>query len=350
MLILKLLLLMAFAPATVHAQDFSTSVNVVNLFVAVRDAQGHVVPNLTKDDFTLEDGRPQTICYFSRESALPLTIGLLVDTSISQRRVLGEERAASYRFLNQVLRSDQDRGFILHFDRTVELLQDLTSAREKLGAALTRLDISKRQPGKPSWSEGGTALYDSVLLASDELMQKQSGRKALILLTDGVNNGSKVGLSQAIESAQRADTLVYSVLFSDRGAYDGVYASLNGKSALQRISRETGAAFFEVSSKNSISMIYVQLQDELRSQYSLGYTRQSRRHTRLPQNPPVRQTGRLAGGNPRRLLQQPLATSHQLPARWPKSTSLAFLGQSALLQAFSLQHLDVATQMQQKVT
>jgi VWFA-related protein len=103
-------------------------------------------------------------------------------------------------------------------------------------------------------------------------MQKQSGRKALILLTDGVDNGSKVGLSQAIESAQRADTLVYSILFSDRGAYDGVYASLNGKSALQRVSRETGAAFFEVSAKNSISTIYTQLEDELRSQYSLGYT------------------------------------------------------------------------------
>ena len=264
---------MAFMPLTVYAQNFSTDVNVVNLFVTVRDAQGHVVPNLTKDDFTLEeDGRTQTIRYFSRESALPLTIGLLVDTSISQRRVLGEERAASYRFLTQVLRSEEDRAFVLHFDRAVEMLQDLTSARGKLGAALTRLDTPKRQPGKPSWSQGGTALYDSVLLASDELMQKQSGRKALILLTDGVDNGSKVGLSQAIESAQRADTLVYSILFSDRGAYDGVYASLNGKSALQRVSRETGAAFFEVSAKNSISTIYTQLEDELRSQYSLGYT------------------------------------------------------------------------------
>ena len=104
------------------------------------------------------------------------------------------------------------------------------------------------------------------------MTQKLPGRKALILLTDGVDNGSKVGLSRAMESAQRADTLVYSILFSDRNAYDGVYAALNGKSALERISRETGAAFFEVSTKAPIASIYIQLEDELRNQYSLGYT------------------------------------------------------------------------------
>ena len=266
MLYAKPLLIIAFAPLGIYPQDFTTDVRVVNLYATVRDAQGHTVPNLTKDDFTLEeDGRPQTIRYFSRETALPLTVGLLVDTSVSQRRVLAEERSASLRFLNQVLRSDQDRAFIIHFDRTVELLQDLTSSREKLGAALAQLDTPKRQ-------QGGTTLYDSVLLSAEDLTQKLSGRKALILLTDGVDNGSKVGLSQAIESAQRADTLVYSILFSDRNAYDGVYAGLNGKNALQRISHETGAAFFEVSAKAPISTIYIQLEDELRNQYSLGYT------------------------------------------------------------------------------
>jgi VWFA-related protein len=269
----KTLAVFLLASLSLFPQDFTTDVRVVNLYATVRDAQGHTVPNLTKDDFSLEeDGRPQTIRYFSRETALPLTVGLLVDTSVSQRRVLAEERAASLRFLNQVLRSDQDRAFIIHFDRTVELLQDLTSSREKLGAALARLDTPKRQPGKPSWSEGGTALYDSVLLAAEDLTQKLSGRKALILLTDGVDNGSKVGLSQAIESAQRADTLVYSILFSDRNAYDGVYAGLNGKNALERVSRETGAAFFEVSAKAPISAVYIRLEDELRNQYSLGYT------------------------------------------------------------------------------
>jgi len=262
------------------AQDgsakFSTDVRVVNLFAIVRDDQGRVVYNLTQDDFTLEeDGRPQTIRYFSRESGLPLTLGLLVDTSVSQRRVLGEERTASFRFLGQVLRSDQDRAFVIHFDREVELLQDLTSSREKLGEALAHLETPKRQRGKPTWSQGGTALYDSVLLASEEVLQKEEGirgQRALILLTDGVDNGSKIDLSRAIESAQRADTLVYAILFSDRGAYDGVYASLAGKKAMQRVSHETGGSFFEVSDSQPISTIYMRLEQELRDQYSIGYT------------------------------------------------------------------------------
>jgi VWFA-related protein len=258
---------------------FSTDVRVVNLFATVRDAQGHVVSNLTKDDFTLEeDGRPQTIGYFSRESGLPLTLGVLVDTSISQKRVLAEERSASFRFLSQVLRPDQDRAFVIHFDRDVELLQDLTSSREELDAALARLQTPKLPPrkrGDPKiglWALGGTALYDAVLLASEDVVQKQSGRKALILLTDGVDNGSKIGLFRAIESAQRGDTLIYSILFTDRDAYDGVYASANGKKVLERISRETGGAFFEVSGSKPISAIYTELEEELRNQYSIGYT------------------------------------------------------------------------------
>jgi len=268
----------------IYAQDattFSTDVRVVNLFATVRDVQGHAVHDLAKDDFDLEeDGHPQVIRYFSLDSGLPLTLGLLVDTSISQRRVLGEERTASYRFLSQVLRPDQDRAFVIHFDRDVELLADLTSSREKLGDALARLETpdrrarNERKRGGPDigrWALGGTALYDSILLASDELMRKQAGRKALILLTDGVDNGSKIGLFHAIESAQRADTLIYSILFSDRDAYDGVFASATGKKTLQRISHETGAAFFEVTTTNPISAIYSQLEEELRNQYSIGY-------------------------------------------------------------------------------
>ncbi len=266
------LLILCFSIRAQDTTTFSTDVRVVSVFATVRDAQGHVVPNLSKEDFTLEeDGRPQPIRYFSQESGLPLILGLLIDTSISQRRVLPEERSASYRFLIQVLRPDKDRAFVIHFDRAVELLQDLTSSREKLGDALARLATPKRQPGRPSWSQGGTDLYDSVLLASDELMSKQTGRKAIVLLTDGVDNGSKIDLFRAIESAQRADTLVYSILFSDRGAYDGVYASRNGKNALQRISHETGGAFFEVSDANPIASIYTQLEEELRNQYSIGY-------------------------------------------------------------------------------
>jgi len=288
---------------------FSTDVNVVSVFATVHDTKGQIVRNLTKDDFTLtEDGRPQTIRYFSQESSLPLTLGLLVDTSMSQRRVLGKERDASYRFLDQVLREDKDQAFLIHFDREVELLQDLTSSRKKLESALRDLELPAEQRQQGGWNRGGggghggrgggghhgggTCLYDSVLLASDELMKKQTGRKAFILLTDGVDNGSKVTLSSAIESAQRADTLAYSILFADPDAYGamgfggghmgrrggGGYpggrqgSRTDGKPVLQRLSRETGAGFFEVSKKDPIEKIYDRIQEELRNQYSLGYT------------------------------------------------------------------------------
>jgi len=287
---------------------FSADVNVVNVFATVRDKKGQIVHNLTKDDFTLaEDGRPQTIRYFSQESGLPLTLGLLVDTSMSQRRVLGKERDASYRFLDQVLREDKDKAFLIHFDREVELLQDLTSSRKKLEESLGRMETPEleRQSGGGGYGGGGggngggrgrhggghhgggTSLYDSVLLASDELMKKQSGRKAVIALTDGVDNGSKVTLTSAIESAQRADTLVYSILFADPDAYGamghGGYGGgrmgggrggsrTDGKPILQRLSRETGGGFFEVSKKLPIEKIYDQIEEELRNQYSIGYT------------------------------------------------------------------------------
>jgi VWFA-related protein len=290
---------------------FSTDVNVVNVFATVRDKQGRIVRGLTKDDFRLdEDSRPQVIRYFSQESNLPLTLGLLVDTSMSQRRVLGEERKASSRFLEQVLREDKDLAFLIHFDREVELLEDLTSSRKKLKAALEQLQLPEFErpqlprggyprtgpyPGGGTRRRGaGTSLYDSVLLACDEITKKQSGRKALILLTDGVDNGSKVSLTRAIESAQRADTLVYSILFADPDAYGRILGGprtggrgrpggggyprsrhderTDGKTILERLSKETGGGFFEVSKKETIEKIYAQIEEELRNQYSIGYT------------------------------------------------------------------------------
>ncbi|MGA2589051.1 MAG: VWA domain-containing protein [Bryobacteraceae bacterium] len=297
---------------------FSTDVKVVNVFATVRDKDGHIVSNLSKDDFVLqEDGRPQTIRYFSREVDLPLTLGLLVDTSMSQRRVLGDERTASYSFFEHVLREDKDQAFVIHFDHEVELLQDLTSSRQKLEKALRELDVSQdqsqqgsgrgggggggypgggggypgggRRGGGASGHHAGTLLYDSVLLASDELMKKQKGRKAVVVLSDGVDRGSKVSIMEAIEHAQRADTLVYSILFADHEGFGGgpgfggmgrrgggmprnTEERPDGKKVLQRISRETGGTFFEVSKKQPIDKIYERVQEELRNQYSLGYT------------------------------------------------------------------------------
>jgi VWFA-related protein len=337
-LIASLVALPGLGPS-MQAQDsaatIAVDVKVVTLPVTVRDKHGKIVRDLTKDDFTLqEDGRPQTIRYFSQEANLPLTLGLLVDTSRSQTNVLDAERNASRGFLDQMLVQEKDKAFLIHFDREVELLQDLTSSREKLQAALELLktpsdrdrskdpnDSGDSRSGSGSHHGDGTQLYDAVFLASNELMKKQQGRKALVILSDGVDRGSKTSLESAIESAQRADTVVYSIYFADshredrnegqrrgggmgrggggwpgggggwpgggggwpggggggRGGPGGGQRHpeeprTDGKKILERISRETGGRFFEVSKKESVGEIYTSIVEELRTQYSMGYT------------------------------------------------------------------------------
>ena len=290
------------APPTI-----AVNVKVVNVLATVRNKHGEIVRDLSKDDFLLEeDGRPQTIGYFARESDLPLILGLLVDTSLSQRRVLEQERSASTTFLDQVLRVNKDQAFVIHFDREVELLQDLTSSRQKLEAALQLLQTpefhreeagnspdSSAGPRRRGGAGGGTLLYDAVYLASNEVMKRQQGRKAVIVLSDGVDRGSKVTLASAVEAAQRADTLVYSILFADEEPYGGGYGGRgmggmgrrggrsgrypqetrpDGKKILEQISKRTGGRLFEVSKKHPIEQIYDEIQQELRNQYSLGYT------------------------------------------------------------------------------
>jgi VWFA-related protein len=321
--------LLAAVPLLSQQQGPTISVNVkmVTMFATVRDKHGALIRNLTKDDFALEqDGHPQTITYFAPDSDLPLTLGLLVDTSMSQRRVLDQERDASHAFLDHLLREDKDKAFVIHFDRDVELLQDLTNSRQKLEASLNQLgrpQFSQTGGGGSSGSDpdsssgggsggggggrgahgsggGGTLLYDAVFLASDELMKKQQGRKALIILSDGVDRGSKETLRDAIETAERADTLVYSILFADHddhgngGGYGGGHmggggmggggmgggghrrypqeSRPDGKKILQQLSKETGGRFFEVTKKETIDQIYSEIDEELRNQYALGYT------------------------------------------------------------------------------
>src|SRR5258708_1324098 len=290
-----------------NTPDISVNVKLVTALVTVRDHHDHFVQNLTKDDFTIEeDGRPQTIKHFSQETDIPLTLGLLVDTSLSQRRVLGQERGASQSFIEQVLREDKDTAFLIHFDHEVELLQDLTSSRQKLSTALGLLESPRPELGRaggPSSDPGrdprhrggsglGTLLYDAIFLASDELMSKQQGRKAVIILSDGVDHGSKVLLESAIQAAQRSDTAWYSILFkgdefpvwSDRRRHGGMgrrgrrpseESHPDGKKVLERISKETGGRLFEVSKKETLEKIYASIQEELRNQYSLAYTPQT---------------------------------------------------------------------------
>ncbi|HMD30844.1 MAG TPA: VWA domain-containing protein, partial [Candidatus Acidoferrales bacterium] len=299
------LLLFPLLGTTLLGQDqskVSVEVKVVTVLATVRDNKGKIAPDLDRSAFHLEeDGRQQTISYFEKESGLPLTLGLLVDTSLSQRLVLGEERTASGSFLDHLMRVEKDKAFIIHFDHEVELLQDMTSSRSKLQNALDLLQMpqmSRPSSGGGSGSGGssgggggmgggggqrqhrgggGTLLYDAIYLASNEMMQKQQGRKAVVVLTDGVDHGSKETLEGAVESAQRSDTVVYSILFtgeegSGRGPGGGGFGGYgggrhgggrqqqesrpDGKKVLERLSGETGGRMFQVSKKETIEAIY----------------------------------------------------------------------------------------------
>jgi len=300
------------AQGTPRAQlpTFSVDVEVVNVFVTVHDKNGNIVKDLAKEEFTLsEDGRMQTIRYFSRESDLPLTIGLLVDTTPSESNMLDVERKASLAFLNRMLRPEKDTAFLIQYYYEIELLQDLTSSREKLEAALNRLQphgFGNQSGGRGPGPPGGpgayeTALADAVYLASDEIMKSQQGRKALFILGDGGHIGDRG--EQAIAAAQQADTLIYSIRIYDKdfGPNNGVLGTLSripgiggpgrgpgggppnrgpgggmdharGKENLQELSRQTGGAYFEVGKKETLDQIYSKIEEELRSQYNLGYT------------------------------------------------------------------------------
>jgi VWFA-related protein len=257
--------LAAAALLPLRAQDlptFTTDIKLVTVLATVTNRQGEIVRNLTKDDFLLlEDKRQQDIRYFSQESDLPLTLGLMVDTSMSQRRVLDAERGASYRFIETVLRPKQDQVFLMQFDFRIFMRQPLTNSLRQLSDSLPYVDTPTFRQLQAQ-SGGGTLLYDAVVTASQDVMLNRTGRKALILLTDGEDFGSDASVSDAIEAAQRADTLIYSILFADQG---------DGRRPLQRMSKETGGSFFEVSKKQNIDQIFTAIQEELRSQYSLAY-------------------------------------------------------------------------------
>lgn len=254
-----------------RAQDsgeasFSSDVQVVNVLATVRDKKEQFVRDLTKDDFSLlEDNRPQKIRYFSAETDLPLTIGLMVDTSLSQVHVLDAERGASFRFIDEVLRENKDKVFVMQFDMNVKTMQPLTGSRSDLQESLRMVNTPTKKELQSQYG-GGTLLYDAISDASKEIMRKQQGRKALIVLSDGGENGSNATLTDAVQEAQRSNTLIYTILFTDGG-----YGSDFGKRVMQRLAKQTGGSYFEVSKKLTIDQVFAQIEEDLRSQYSIGY-------------------------------------------------------------------------------
>lgn len=343
----------AQAPAS-PTTTLNVSANLVVVPITVRDSKEHLIRTLSKDDFTLAvDGKPQPIRYFDHEDDLPLTVGLLVDVSGSQRTVLDAERTASAAFLDGMLKPDRDRAFIVQFGHTADLLADVTPSLPKLQSALQHIDADTDRPsfnngsagdsdggqnsngqdngggsnGRSSnggygggrrggggqrggYAGGGTVLYDAVFLSSDEVLKKTpskngQARKAIILLTDGDDRGSKESLTEAIEAAQRTDATLYAIYYKGEeshggggfpggrggggfpggrgggfpgggGGYPGGGGGgrerVDGKKILERMADETGGRVYEVTKKMPLADIYKEIAEELRSQYRLGFS------------------------------------------------------------------------------
>jgi VWFA-related protein len=259
--------------------SIKVDVDVVNILASVRDKRGALIPTLEKQDFTvLEDGKPQSIKYFTRETDLPLTIGLLVDTSGSQQNLIGIEKNAASQFFSQVLRK-KDEAFLMMFGEESELLQDYTNSIPLLNDGLSRLRLSVPVGGLgpgPVPTVGqprGTVLYDAVYLAASEKLHQEVGRKVIVVITDGVDEGSKLPIEQAIEAAQKADAVVYSIEYVDRAFYGpfGGFGS-SGDGALHRMSDPTGGHVYRVDHTHPLDEVFRELQEEMRTQYAIGYT------------------------------------------------------------------------------
>jgi VWFA-related protein len=310
--------------AATPTTTLKVQVREVVLPVTVRDKKGQTVPNLKAEDFTLdENGRPQTIKSFAHETNLPFRLGLLVDTSRSQENALPAERTATGKFIDQMLSQPADKAFLLHFDHEVELLQDFTATKTKLHHELDEMSTSTYsndestsnsgddRNGERRHRRGGTQMYDAIYLASNELMTKEPGRKALIVLSDGVDRGSKESLNNAIDAAEKANVSIYAVYFKGEqehhesgfgpggghhggGGYPGGGGGypgggghgggqrpggggsnephVDGKKILEQIAGRTGGVFFEAKKKDSFDEVYTQISEELHGQYLLTYT------------------------------------------------------------------------------
>ncbi len=260
--------------------SISVDVNVVSVLFTVRDRKGGLVSTLTKDEFTvLEDGKPQQIRTFARETDLPLTIGMLLDVSRSQENLIDVERHAASEFFKHILRP-KDMAFVISFGAEAELLQDLTNSPKLLQRSLDYLRVSVAPVRPPILGPGpvptagrprGTILLDAVYLAATEKLQNEVGRKVIVLISDGGDQGSRMTREQALAAAHRADCIIYSIFYVDpnfgrRWGYSG------DEGLLKKLSEETGGRVYKVDRRRTLSMIFSELEAEMRSQYALTYS------------------------------------------------------------------------------
>ncbi len=252
---------------------------VVNVFTTVRDRHNGIVSDLTKNDFKVfEDGVEQKISYFTKEVDLPLSLALLMDTSISMQEILGAEKDAASRFVEEVMHK-KDEAIVMSFDTDVNLLADFSEDPGVLQHAIRRAEINVDAAGiggtggtVPSRG-GGTNLYDAVYLAAHDELSSEAGRKAIILLTDAEDTGSKLSENDAIESAQRADAVLHFVLITDPNATEGY-----GPGVASKMAHETGGRVISVRNDEGLRKAFDTIAEELRSQYVIGYYPANTKH------------------------------------------------------------------------
>jgi VWFA-related protein len=270
-------------PGGVTAGILHSTSTIVNVYAIVEGRHGRLIRDLNKDDFELSDeATPQKIEYFSQETNVPVSLGIVLDTSNSQAHLLGTEQEAARKFLRSTLQSG-DQAFVMSFDADVRLLQDFTSASDELARAIDSAEIN--QTGKSilrvdgmSPKAGGTHLYEAVYLASNELMKARHGREVLVLVTDGEDQGSKMNLQKSIEAAGKANVIVYSIVVSDPEFYLLMGTTYHGDAPVRKLASATGGRTIRVKSAGQIEQAFEQIESELRSQYRLGYTPSDLRH------------------------------------------------------------------------
>ena len=273
------------APDETPVATFKQSVNLVDLFFTVKDKNGNLVPHLNQQNCKVDENKePQTLKSFVAETDQPLTLGILLDTSGSQQRLLPMEVGAASQFIQQVLRS-KDEAFAVNFDVNVDLLQDYTNSPRLLTHALSKAEINTaggNGSGIPGLGGGtvptvgdpkGTLLYDAIYLAANEKMNQETGRKAIIILTDGEDEGSREKIADAIGAANRNNVIIYIVLCADREMYWSQGEGYFGYGYAKRIADETGGRLINVGNNgNKMQAAFQQIQDELRTQYVASYT------------------------------------------------------------------------------
>jgi VWFA-related protein len=251
-------------------QPLRVQTSLVNLFATVRDGHHALVADLAKDDFHIyEDGQEQKVAFFSKEVTLPITLGILIDTSGSELNMLSAEQDAMSLFIHRVTRKG-DESMVMSFDSDVDLLSDFTEDSAMLERAIRRARVNVPSASGPISQANvtGTALFDAIYLACREKLSSEAGRKAIVIVTDAEDNQSKVKLEEAVEAAQRADTVIHIILVADRtpGRTSGI-----GVSIARKLTEDTGGRVIEVRNEKDLNKAFDIISEELRSQYTLGY-------------------------------------------------------------------------------